>query len=187
VWTQPKAKELVHRHTLCPRRSAIKLRAFVLEEDVQPRTNIQPGLLQSKTAADSLGIVRARFVFRSLFCAPLQRSSPCVLTLGLYMVLCKRALLHLSLAGEAQPAVATATTVAGKRTSKQHRMLRSSRQRQPLLHCQRVAAWQRTQKLYPRRVEGGFLFACGEQTTPSGVLDIHTHAHSLRLHQFRGW
>jgi len=34
---------------------------------------------------------------------------------------------------------------------------------------------------------GGFLFACGEHTTPSGVLETHAHAHTLRLHQFRGW
>ena len=136
----------------------VNLRAFDLKQDVQPRTDIQPGLLQGKTAADSLGILHARFVV-SLFW-PCSGSPPCVLMFGSLQRAAQMHFASFVSCGQGTTRRRTASTAAGKRTFKHHQMLRSSKQRQPLLHCQRVEAWQRIQKVDLRRAGGGVLFAC---------------------------
>ena len=146
---QPKAKELQHRNTVCSLPQCNKT------ESVRPQATCNLALtsnqVYSKAKRQQIRSVFSTHVFVVSLFWPCSGSPPCVLMFGSLQRAAQMHFASFVSCGQGTTRRRTASTAAGKRTFKHHQMLRSSKQRQPLLHCQRVEAWQRIQKVYPRR------------------------------------
>ena len=151
-WTQPKAKELQHRNTVCSLPQCNKT------ESVRPQATCNLALtsnqVYSKAKRQQIRSVFSTHVLSFRFFGPAPAVLPACSCLGPYSALRKCTLLHLSLAGKAQPAVAPQARLLANVLSSTTKCCALQSNANP---CSTVSVWKRGSgyKKFTCAVRGG--------------------------------